>query len=768
MKRNGLFALVVALLAVPAVAQEDFDDGSISLGLLQKTFDTDSSKFLEYRDIPQGPVAPEVTFNGKKGSWRYKLVGRDVTQDDQRYFGFVENGTVRLTASYFGIPHSFGNGGKSILVPTAANDWRLSDVLQASHQQAIAANPSQSGSYAFLANLVAPTLAAAPANIDLKLQRGRTILAFAVTPKDSNFDVGVTYFHERRSGTRAANGTSFGFNNVVETPEPLLYITQDFAVNGAYKADWGTLRAAVRFNDFKNTFDTFTFDNPFRITDAADNPVFGRTSLPPDNKAVMESVGAAFKIGQRSRLSADLAFGQWTQNKDAFMPWTTNTLLVMPNGQQAVGAPLPATALDGKIDTLALTAFFNTRLTDDLGLTARYRRYDNDNKTPRITLDQGYARFDGSWVANPRISVPYGYTNDTLDAFANYNLGAVGLEAGWKYNRMERTFRETESTSENVFRAAADYRRGGIALRGIGEFGSRDYDNYDAAFSEDASFVNPGAPANQTVLRRYDQAKRDLTRLGAQVEYAPDSGKFGAFASYTHTKFSYDQDPVPCEDVEDFPGQEVFCPGGQQTPLGLVHDKYDSFTVEANLHPGDRVNVYAFYTWEDGDILQDGRQSGSTVNFATNDVWTANITTKGNSVGAGADFTIVPDKWSASLFARYQEVDGSNQLSLLPGFSTALYGTNAALQQCTSSAEGSPCSVPEFDDTQYTFLLASLSYQVAKHWTAGLSVGYEDYGIDDAQTGNTLNYMPSSFFLQANNRDYQAWVGGVSFTYRWQ
>jgi hypothetical protein len=38
--------------------------------------------------------------------------------------------------------------------------------------------------------------------------------------------VGVTYFHERRSGSRTANGTAFGFNNVVETPEPIRFITQ--------------------------------------------------------------------------------------------------------------------------------------------------------------------------------------------------------------------------------------------------------------------------------------------------------------------------------------------------------------------------------------------------------------------------------------------------------------------------------------------------------------------------------------------------------------
>ena len=118
----------------------------------------------------------------------------------------------------------------------------------------------------------------------------------------------------------------------------------------------------MRFNDFKNTFDTFTFDNPFRITDAVDNPVFGRTSLPPDNKAVTESVGATFKLGERTRLSADLTFGQWTQNDDPFIPWTTNTAIVHARAGTPADhrARCRRPALDGKIDTLALNALLHT------------------------------------------------------------------------------------------------------------------------------------------------------------------------------------------------------------------------------------------------------------------------------------------------------------------------------------------------------------------------------------------------------------------------
>jgi hypothetical protein len=570
---------------------------------------------------------------------------------------------------------------------------------------------------------------------------------------------------------------------VVETPEPVRYVTQDLAVNASYKGDWGVARAGLSFNDFGNSFDTFAFDNPFRATDGTDGSaytapgsgskngaVFALMALPPDNKAVTESVGATLKFGARTRLSADVTLGQWSQDEDPFIAWTTNTAILTPDGQDATTAPLPAAKLDGKIGTLALNAFFHTRLTDDLGFNARYRRYDHDNKTPRYRLEEGYVRFDAVWEEIPRITVPYGYTNDSLDAYATYDLGSLGLEAGWKYNRMKRTFRETEDTTESVFRIAADLRRDWVSLRGIGEFGSRDFDHYDAVHAEEHSFLLvPGEvalPANQTVLRRFDQAKRDLTRIGGQLEVSPGSGKFGAFASYVHTKFEYDQAPVECEDVGLFAGQGAFCPGGVQQPLGLVDDAYDTFTLEANLAASARVSVYAFYTWEDGDILQSGRQSGGALNFNPNDVWTANITTSGNTFGAGADFALVPDKWSLGLFARYQDVDGNNLVSLLPGFSS-VYGSNPLLRECTTGTGGTPCEIPLLDDTRLAYATASLRYRFASKWTAGLGVGYEDYDIADAQTGNALNYMPASFFLQANNRDYRAWVGALSLSYHW-
>jgi hypothetical protein len=758
MKRT-LLATALLAVAVPAAAQQDFQDVSFTLGAQQKYFDTNSSKFLEYRDIPQGMVLPALRLQGKKGAFRYDLQGRDVSQSDQQYRLKLEDDHFRLTGAYTGVPHNFGNGGRSLLAPVLENEWRIADTTQAGYQNAIAAAGNNT-SYSFLSALVQPGLDAAPANIDLKLQRNRGSLALDYTPGEGRFDVGVTYFHERRSGTRAAQGTSFGFNNVIETPEPLRYITQDFGVNAAYNGDWGSVRAGVNFNDFTNTFDSFVFDNPFRVTPAVSNPAFGRTSLPPNNKATTESAGATFKIGSKTPLTADLSFGQWRQNEDAFIPFTTNIAIVTPSGARAATFPLPADRLDGKIDTTSLNGFVTTRL-GEIGLHARYRHYESDNKTPRYTLE-GYAVFDATWNATPRISVPYGNTNDLFDVYATYGKGLLGLEAGWKSNGLKRTFRETEKTTENIFRGAVDVRGGSFVFRGIGEFGSRDYDHYDAPVSEDASFVNPGLPANQTVLRRYDQAKRDLTRLGGTVEFSPGSGKAAFFASYFRTNLEYDQDAVPCEHVEDFSGQLRFCPGGVQAPLGMVHDEYDTFTLEASFAPGERWNAYAFYSYEDGDILQNGRQSGSTLNFNPADVWTSNIVNRGDSFGAGLDFTLVPEKWFLGLVGRYQKVDGNNDVTLQPGFSTSIYNVSG-YSQCVGTP--GPCAIPAFDDTRFSTVLGTLRYQFAQRWSAGAGVGFEDYELDDAQTGNTLNYMPSSFFLQANNRDYKAWVGYLNLTY---
>ncbi len=766
MKRIVITLALVAL-ALPAVAQEapDFTTAEITLGLWQR--DTPSSSmFLQYRDIPQGAVLPFFQFAGRKGDYTYDFYGYGVTQKDQRYSGTFGGKTWRFEGKYVGVPHNFGNGGKSILNPTNSTDqteWRMSDTLQGAIQGEVEGLGSRN--YDTVLPIVQPTLDAQPSNIDIALQRNRTNLALSFFPENSSFDVGVTYFHERRTGTRTNNGTAFGFNNVIETPEPMKYITQDFGVNASFRGEWGNVFAGFNFNDFQNQFDTFAWDNPFRVTDSTDGraylgpyttvngPATGLAGLPPSNQAWNIKAGTNLKFGRATRLRADAQVGRWTQNEQGFIGWTTNTAIFLPDGQQAVSASLPANNLDGKINVLALNGYLTSKLTDTLRLNARYRLYENENNTPRIPFE-GYVRYDSVWEEIPRINVPNGFKSNLLDTYLTFDAGRMlGLEVGYKYNKIDRTFRETEHTTENMFRAAADVRLGVGVLRALYEFGDRDFDEYRPVEGEEHSFLAPGQPANQTVLRRYDQAKRDRNRFGVQAQVSPGSGLVTLSASYFYNKDEYDNGLVSCN--ADFHGDEdvgdsaEFCSGGTSETLGLEEAKYTTFNVDVDVTPNERTSVYGFYSREDMMDVQDGRQSGGSLTFDPRQNWMSTIDNKVDTLGAGLRFAIVPDTWMLNLFYRYQKVDGNNAFTAGEG-------------------RGTPENIADYDDSELNFFSANLKWQFTEAWAVGVGAFWEKYEIADSQTGNVLNYMPGSFFINADNGDYSSWVGWLNLTYRFQ
>jgi MtrB/PioB family decaheme-associated outer membrane protein len=780
--KSTIIASAIVALALPAFAQEDFATGEITLGLQQRDVNTISSKFYEYRDLPQGATTEFFRFQGKKGEFRYDFYGRDVTQKDQRYSGRIGGSTWQLKADYTGIPHAFGNGGKSILNIVEPNVWRISDTLQSYFQGQIVPargridyncqprpgfNPAANCFSLFA--LVAPTLDQHPADIDIKLQRGRTNLALSFFPSEGKFDLDLIYFHERRTGARTNNGTAFGFGSVVETWDPIRYVTQDFGVNASLKGDWGVAYAGFNYNDFSDKFSTILFDNPFRITDSNDasayqspsnssvnGPAYGLATTPPSNQAWTLKGGTTLKFGPRTRLTADLAFGKWTQD-EPFIPYTTNTSIQTPSGQNAATAALPASSLDGQIDTLALNGFFTTRLTIDLRLNARFRHYKNDNKTPRIRFEEGYVRFDGVWEDIPRITVPNGFDSNLFDIYATYDLGAkLGVEAGFKYNKINRTFRETEHTSENTLRVALDLRPGGgFTARGMFEHGKRDYDHYGAFHAEEHSFLDPGAePANHTALRRFDQANRDRDRVGAQVQWSPASGKFTVGASYFWNKEKYDDSAVPCEFVPAVAADRALCPTADTlvSPLGLMEATYKTFSLDADFSPTNRATVFAFYSREDIFDYQTGRQSGATITFNPAWNWSSQVDDKVDSIGLGADFTLVPEKWFLNLLYNYQKVDGNNDLTAGP----------LARPATTGPVE----DIPQYDDTEINHLEGSLRYQIAKAWSASLGGFWEKYTYSDSQTGQVLHYMPASFFLNPNSGDYRGWVAFVNLMYK--
>jgi hypothetical protein len=290
---------------------------------------------------------------------------------------------------------------------------------------------------------------------------------------------------------------------------------------------------------------------------------------------------------------------------------------------------------------------------------------------------------------------------------------------------MERTFRETRETNENVISLAASVKPlSWAAFRASYEFGDRDYDEYDAERGEDASFLEPGPPANLLELRRYDQSKRDLNRINALLQLTP-FGMFGVNVHYTQTKYDYD------------------------TNYGLLDSDENALTTELDYTPSERWNVYGFYTYANMDSFQRGRQSGGTLSTNPLDDWTADIEYQEDVWGLGGNFFVVPEKLNVKLFARRQQNAGFNDLESPPG--------------------GTPdvaFDIAQMDDVRYWSGSVELEYRLRADWRLTGGAWFEEYEINDVFNQGVGNYMPGGFFLAPSDADYTGNVLYLRATYR--
>ena len=115
---------------------------------------------------------------------------------------------------------------------------------------------------------------------------------------------------------------------------------------------------------------------------------------PPDNSAYLSAIGTTLKLAKHTRITADVNLGRLSQNEQ-FFPYITNTAVVTPVLASQTSS-LPVQSLNGKIDTNSVVLAVTSRPTEPLHLSLRYRRYDLDNQTPRITFP-GYGSWDRTW-----------------------------------------------------------------------------------------------------------------------------------------------------------------------------------------------------------------------------------------------------------------------------------------------------------------------------------------------------------------------------------
>lgn len=734
---SGLLLVLLAADPSPHPSPSPAAANEIALGVALIAGDRRSPEFLEYRDVPQGVTLPAFRLSGRAAGFDYEVSGRDAAQDDQRYRARIGRGGLEIRGRFDDIPHRLGDG-RTLFGQGTPGVLAVAGALQRSVQAAIDERASARAplDYAFLAPLAADILRGGR-DVTLAVARREAGLHVALQPRP-DLSLHARYGHRRREGERAS-GVGFGLQNAVEVAEPVDDGTHTIALRAELERKWGVLTGGVQYDAYRNDVARLLVANPFRAADATapgaqlgpnDTTTAGarraEVALAPGNDALTATAGAAVRLPLRTRVTADASFARWRQSDAPRPAFTTNAALDAPIAA-ADPAALPIGALDGAIAVDSQTVQLTSAPWSRLSLRARVRRYAMDNRTPRVALP-GVARLDAVWEAVPRLTVPYSHTRTRVEASIGYGLGSWSLEAGHRQEDIERTFRETEETSDTAWTGALSGPLPAAGhLRLHYERGHRGFDAYDSRASSEASRVAARPPRSLGAGRRYDQAARDLDRAGARVEMAPLPAMVLA-ASYALELRRY---PL--------------------SAYGLVRTRAHVASADASVAPGGRWSAHAFYALELESSFQRVRHSPQpTISIDLRDIWDATLSDTVHSLGGGFAADLDPGRTTLRLDASFQRSNG------LAAFYSAPGGTPDLAED-----------IAAFDDVRWLTVSAEVEHRVGGGWSVSAGAWWDGQTVSDVIDEGRPDYVPGAFVLAPRRLDYGAIVVQARVTHRW-
>jgi hypothetical protein len=145
----------------------------------------------------------------------------------------------------------------------------------------------------------------------------------------------------------------------------------------------------------------------------------------------------------------------------------------------------------------------------------------------------------------------------------------------------------------------------------------------------------------------------------------------------------------------DYPNRPGRVAGNPDTTIGLLNAKYDTYTAEVEFRPSERAEINAYYTYEKTASLN---RTVTLTSGAVNNNIRFDVSDKGNTFGADAVIHLVPEKWTFTLNAMHQKVDGLFDVTANP--TGAFY-----LARVTLNPPG-PQPIVDYDDTTLTTVVA--------------------------------------------------------------
>jgi MtrB/PioB family decaheme-associated outer membrane protein len=703
--RTSLLLIFAVHLLMPAGAMgQDQTPNVADFGITGTTYgdNSDQARYQRYRDLRDGGTLNLFRFTKATDSRWLNLQADHVGYRDQRYsVSFNDYGTLKTSFEWNQIPLFFNQDTRTLFTQTAPGVLRLDDAIQSGLQNKTAT----------LTGVVAQ---AQP--FDLRVRRNVADFKLTYNARQ-HLDFNLVFKNTTKDGNQPWAGT-FGFGDAVELPVPVDTRTTDLGA----AIEWATSRGSVRLgydgSFFRNNTGTLVWDNPLRVTDSPTlGPLQGRMSLWPDSNMSAGSVMGLLNLPARSRATAYISVGNWSQN-DPLIPFTINSSLPV--------IPLDRTTADAQARVTSMNYTFNSRPADEVSFTARYRSYDFDNRTPvfhvgkTVSYDTSVATFaDGG-------TSPYSLTRRTFDAEVSLTpvkyIKYSAFRAGYTREQISQTFRSFDTTTEDTLRLSAD--TAGLTwltLRGVYEHGKRVGSGLDEQVLDDIG--------EQVSLRQFDISDRTSDRFSAIVQVSPWSQvSFNGTAS---------------AGKEDRPGA-VF---------GLRSNDNRGYSFGLDYVPREAVSFGLNYQFEKYTALQASRQAnpGAQFNDPTRD-WTTDSSDNVKTFTAALDLLKAWPKTDVRLAYDYSHAESLYVYGLVP---------NSTLPPVVQL----PAVVNQLQRGTL-----DVRYHLTSHVAAGLVYWYDKYSVNDFALGAaTLTSIAQPSFLMIGYLDRPYTVSTVSgrFTYYW-
>ena len=662
---------------------------------------SDQARYQRYRDLRDGGTLDVFRFTKTSDSQWFNVQADHVGYRDQRFsVGVNDYGKVKASFEFNQIPLLFSETTQTPYTTSSIlpGVFRLDDSIQAGQQ-------NKTATFASIAGLAQP--------FDVKLQR--SIADFKGTYSASRYlDLTISLKSSAKTGNQPWAGT-FGFSDAVELPVPVQTRTTDLGLGIEWANRRGSARLGYDGSFFRNDISTLVWDNPLRLTDSPTaGPLQGRMSLWPDSNLNAVSATGLLNLPARSRATAYISVGDWSQN-DPLIPFSVNSTLP--------SIPLDRQTADAQARVTSMNYSFNSRPADAVSLTARYRSYDFDNRTPVFHVTNTIAYDTTVEAFTDGGTSPYSVNRKTFDAEVSLTpFKYSGLRAGYTREQISETFRSFDMTTEDTWRVSADTMGlSWMMLRAVYEHAKRVGSGFNEVALDDIG--------EQVSLRQFDFSDRTTNRVSGIVQVTPVSAlSFNAMVSAGN---------------EDYPS----------SMLGLQSNDNRGYSVGVDYVPRQAVSMGLNYEFERYTTLQASREANPGAQFTDpTRNWTTSGADKAGTFTASMDLLKAWPKTDIRLAYDYSHAE-----------STYVYGL------APNSTIPPVVQLPTVMNQLQRGTL-DVRYHLTSHFAAGLVYWYDKYSVNDFALGAaTLTSIAQPSFLMIGylDRPYTASTVSGRFTYYW-